>query len=233
MGKWLALVLSSGVVAAPALAITLDQVDDFQDGTTQDWSGGSFPTNVADDGPDGAGDSYLEVSANDFHLGARNQVQWTGDYLAEGVDEIVFDLNNFGPDAVALRVSVSDLSTTFTTTNETVLAAGSGWVSVSFFLTDAELTRTQGIEALDQTLADVANLLIRHDPDPISPPGEANFVTAMLGIDNVTALPEPRLSLGLAIGLPVVAALARARRTTARAIGARRSRASRPRSIAS
>jgi hypothetical protein len=233
MTKWLVLALLSELIAGPALAITLNQVDDFQDGTTQNWSGGSFPTNIANGGPDGTGDSYLQVSASNFHLGARNQVQWAGDYLTEGVEELLFDLNNFGPNAVALRVSVSDGLTTFTTTNETALAAGSGWVSVSFFLTDVELTRTQGTETLDETLAGVTNLLIRHDPDPISPPGEANFVTATLGIDNVTALPEPRTSLTLAVALPVLAALARARRTTSRVIGAGRRRASHPRSAAS
>jgi hypothetical protein len=231
MGAWFAFVLLSEFVAAPALAITLEQVDDFRDGTTQDWSGGSNPTNVPTGGPDGVGDRYLQVSAANFHLGARNQVQWAGDYLVEGVDELVFDLNNFGPDAVALRVSVIGPGGTFTSTNETVLAAGSGWVSASFSLGEAELTRTQGTGTLDQTLAGVTTLLLRHDPDPISPPGEANLVTAMLGIDNVTALPEPDLRLLLATGLPALAALARvrARRAAGRDVGARRMRVPRPR----
>jgi len=233
MTKWLALAMLGELIAAPALAVTLDQVDDFQDGTTQNWGGGSFPTNIANGGPDGLGDRYLQVSASNFHLGSRNQVQWAGDYLTEGVGELLFDLNNFGPNAVALRVSLSDGLTTFTTTDETVLAAGSGWVTVSFFLTDVELTRTQGTGTLDETLAGVTNLLIRHDPDPISPPGEANFVTATLGIDNVTALPEPRTSLTLAVALPVLASLARVRRAAARVIGARREGVSRPTSAAS
>jgi len=224
MGAWVALLLASELVAAPAMAITLGQVDDFQDGTTQNWEGGSNQSNVANGGPDGAGDRYLQVSASNFHLGTRNQVQWVGDYLVEGVDELVFDLNNFGPNAVALRVSLSDGTTTFTTTNETVLASGSGWVSASFLLSEAELTRTQGTGTLDQTLAGVTNLLLRHDPDPISPPGQANFVTATIGIDNVTALPEPRMSLLLAAGLPALAALARlrARWASERNVGARR-----------
>lgn len=223
MVKFLGLFLASGLMATPALAITLDQIDDFQDATTQNWGGGSFPTNVASGGPEGVGDRYLQVSANNFHLGARNQIQWAGDYLAESVDELVFDLNNFGPNPVALRVSISDASTTYTTTNEVTLAAGSGWVTVSFFLNDTDLTRTQGAETLDQTLAGVTNLLIRHDPDPISPPGEANFVTATLGIDNVTALPEPRVSLVLAVGIPALAAASRvrARRSAARQLGTR------------
>lgn len=52
MGKlllscWILAVLA----ASPALAITLGQVDDFQDGTTEGWSGGASPTNVATGGP--------------------------------------------------------------------------------------------------------------------------------------------------------------------------------------
>lgn len=230
MGAWLVLVLVSELVAAPALAITLEQVDDFEDGTTQGWGGGSAPTQVADGGPDGAGDGYLEVSASSFHLGASNQSQWAGDYLAAGVDELVFDLKNFGPDAVAMRVSVIGPGGTFTSTNETLLAAGIGWVSASFSLSDATLTRTQGTGTLDQTLAAVGKLLLRHDPDPISPPGEANFVTATLGIDNVTALPEPDRLLLLAAALPTLAVLARLRdrRSAGGDRGARRQRAPRP-----
>lgn len=225
MSAWLAWVFVVQLVAAPVWAITLGQVDDFQDGTTQGWGGGSTPTNVADGGPDGAGDRYLQVSSTDFHLGTNNLLQWAGDYLAEDVEELVFHLNNFGPDPVALRVSLIGADgTTFTSTDEAVLAAGSGWVSASFGLSEAELTRTQGAGTLDQTLAAVTVLLLRHDPDPISPPGEANFVTGVLGIDNVTTLPEPDLPLGLATGVPALAMLARvrARRAAGHDVGARR-----------
>jgi hypothetical protein len=230
MGAWLAVVLVSELVAAPALAITLGQVDTFQGGLLAGWGGGSSPTNVPGGGPGGAGDRYLEVSASNFHLGARNQAQWTGDYLAAGVDEIAFDLNNFGPDPLALRVNIFGPGGTFTSTNETVLAAGSGWVTASFSLTEAELTRTQGTGTLDQTLVAVSILLLRHDPDPASPPAEENLVTATLGIDNVTALPEPGMPLLLAAALPTLAALARvrSRRGAARDVGARHARAPRP-----
>jgi len=209
MRAWLALLSLSGLAAAPTLAITAGQVDAFQDGSTQNWGGNSSPINMADGGPDGAGDRFLQLSANNFHLGARNQVQWTGDYLAAGVDELVFDLNNFGPAPVAVRITIFGPGGAFTSTNE--VALGSGWVSASFSLNEADLTRTDGIGTLDQTLAGVTNLLLRHDPDPISPPGEANLVTASIGVDNVTALPEPGISLMLAAALPALASLARAK----------------------
>src|SRR5688572_20409255 len=64
----LAFFLVSWLAAAPALGITGGQVDDFQDGTTQGWSGMSAPTNVATGGPDGTGDRYLQISSATFHL---------------------------------------------------------------------------------------------------------------------------------------------------------------------
>jgi hypothetical protein len=48
-------------------------------------------------------------------------------------------------------------------------------------------------------------LLLRHDPDPISPSGEPNFAIATLGIDNITAVPEPEPGLLAAIGLTALA----------------------------
>jgi hypothetical protein len=214
---WLALALLCSLAGAPAaFAIAAGQLDDFQDGTTEAWSGGSSPTNIATGGPDGANDRYLQISTNGFNLGARNTLQWTGNYLVAGVDELQFDLNNFGPNPVAVRVSLAGplASTMFTSTIATVLPAGSGWMTVSFGISASDLTRTVGTGTYAQTLGGVTTLLIRHDPDPISPPGQTNPVTATLGIDNV--LPEagsPLVSALLAAGL---IASPRARRARAR-----------------
>lgn len=199
LSSWLLAVLT----ASPALAITLGQVDDFQDGTTEGWSGGSSPTNVATGGPGGAGDRYLQITAVSNNLGASVFAPWTGSYTAAGVSALSFDLNNFGPDPVALRVSVFGAST-FTSTLPIVLAPGSGWVTVVFGLDAADLTRTQGTFGLARTLGNVNTLLIRHDSDPISPPGQSNPVTATLGIDNVTAVPEPGTGLLLAAGIAML-----------------------------
>ena len=49
------------LAASPQLAraITANQVDDFQSGTLQNWSGGSNPTNIATGGPAGTGDTIF------------------------------------------------------------------------------------------------------------------------------------------------------------------------------
>ena len=205
-------VFSSGLIAvlaaAPATGITLGQVDDFQDGTLQGWGGGSSPINVAAGGPDGAGDRYLQIGSSSGNLGTNNGTQWSGNYAAAGVTALLFELNNLGSNPVALRITLFGPGGSFTSSDETVLAAGSGWVSVQFGLAAADLTQTQGSGTLAQTLASVDTLLLRHDPDPISPPMQQNPVTGTLGIDNVTAVPEPGSALLLA---PAVAALARIR----------------------
>ena len=188
-------------LAEPAAAIALPQVDDFQNGTLQAWGGGSSPTNIPNGGPAGSGDRYLQITAFNGNLGARNVTQWTGNYTAAGVARINFHLNNTGPNPLALRITLFGAGGNFTTTNETVLPPSSGWVSVEFALDNASLTQTQGFGTLADTLAAVDTLLIRHDPDPLSPSGEQNPVTGTLGIDNITALPEPGSRLMLLAGI--------------------------------
>jgi hypothetical protein len=204
--------LLGAFTAAPAAAITIGQVDDFQDGTLQGWGGGSTPTNIANGGPAGSGDRYLQISAVANNLGTNQTAQWTGNYIAAGVSTLSFQLNNLGANPLALRITLLGPGGAFTTTNETVLAATSGWVSVEFGLGEADLTRTQGIGTLAQTLAGVTTFLFRHDPDPISAPMQGNPVTGTLGIDSVTAVPEPGSAFLLATGLAALA-LQRKRRS--------------------
>jgi hypothetical protein len=209
----LLLPLLAALTAMPAAAIVLGQIDDFETLTTQNWSGGANPTNIPNGGPDGSGDAYLQITPSGTGygpLGTYNQTQWTGDYTAAGVGRISFDLNNFGPSPVALRISILTTVATFTTTNEVVLPPNSGWVTAEFLLDPVAMTRTGGTGTFAQAMANVGKLLIRHDPDPISPSGQRNGVAATLGIDNVTALPEPGLVGALAAGSALLAAWHRA-----------------------
>lgn len=206
-------------LSGPPSSITLGHADHFQEGGVENWAGGSNPVNQPTGGPDGAGDHYLEISAVSFNLGTFNAVQWSGDYDAEGVDTIDFDLNNFGPDSLSLRVVLftpgCDLGgaacTAWTSTNATALASGSGWVTASFSLAEADMTRVLGSDSHTASLQNVERLLIRHDDGAPDPPGSGPLVTATLGIDNVTALPEPSGLSGLLAGGGALAALRRRR----------------------
>jgi hypothetical protein len=202
-------------------SITLNHVDDFEDGTLQNWAGGSVPVNEPDGGPDGVGDAYLEIASEDFALGAFNLDQWSGDYDAEMVNTVSFDLNNFGPDPLSVRVVLftpgcdagAGACTAWTSTVATPLASGSGWVTASFSLEEADLTQVLGADSHLATLQNVERLLIRHDDGAPDGPGSVPIVTATLGIDNVTALPEPTGPAGLLLGAVALGVLARRSRS--------------------
>lgn len=213
--------------SASALAITLGELDDFQDGTTEFWVGGTGtgsppPANIASGGPDGQYDRYLQISAVNSHLGTNNTTPaWTGNYIAAQVEKIVVHLNNTGPNPLEVRITVFGPGGTFTATNEQHLDPSSGWIIRDFNLDASSLTYrpgSGGTGILADTLASVDTLLFRHDPDPIDPAGTGENVTGTLGIDNIRALPEPGSVALLAAG---VAALGLARSARRRPRGAR------------
>ena len=80
--------LATVIFSSPVVAISLGQVDDFQDGTTQGWQG-TPPINVSDSGPEGPGDRALLVSSSGgggpgSRLITYNRSQWKGDWIASG-----------------------------------------------------------------------------------------------------------------------------------------------------
>ncbi|HKA15671.1 MAG TPA: hypothetical protein VKH41_11685 [Myxococcota bacterium] len=205
----IALIAAICLLRVPAAAITLNQVDDFQSGTVLDWTVGSTLSNWPTGGPGGAGDHYLRVSSGGGNLGTYNKTQWSGDYGAAGVARLTFDLVNFGPDPVSLRITLftpgcnsgGTACTAWTSTDPIVLPAGSGWVKAEFALAEPDLTRFFGSDTLAASLANIERLLLRHDPDALDPPGVQNPVNAIIGVDNITALPEPTGASGIETGI--------------------------------
>jgi hypothetical protein len=207
-------------LALPPAAVVVGQVDDFEDGTLQSWMGGSTLVNQPGGGPAGAADNFLDIDSNAFFLGTFNLNQWSGDYGAAGVASVRLDANNDGPDTVSLRLMVftagcgpgSMNCTAWTSTDAEELPSGSGWQTVEFSLTTDEMTQVQGTDSLATTLANVERILLRHDPGDPSPPGAGSglVVDALLGVDNITALPEP--ASALAAGGLLVTWLSRRRR---------------------
>ncbi len=195
---------------APAAraTVSLGQVDDFEDGTAQDWGGGAFPTNVATGGPAGVGDSYVQLTTKDSNMGMRNQVQWVGDYTGENITAIEADVANFGASPVELRVLLFSTlgGAEFTSTLTTVIPADGVWTNVAFGITAADLTQVRGTPvSAAAALASIGNLLIRHQPGA---PDGSQFgstvpITGELGFDNITATPEPASLMLLALGATV------------------------------
>ncbi len=210
-------------ISAPVNAslLVLDQIDDFQGGTVANWAGGSTPSNQPN-GQTGAGDLFLRITSTAGPLGTFNLDQWAGDYLAEEIDQIEVDArNSSGSDPLSLRIVLftpgcdqgGAACTAWTSTNAVALAANDTWTPVTFSLAEADLTRVLGTDSYAASLANVERLLIRHDDGAPSTPGPTPIpVTATLGIDNITAVPEPPGPLGLAAGAALLAAAHRRRR---------------------
>lgn len=190
-------------VAAPALALSLGMVDTFQSGTTEGWSAGAAssipPALVTSGGPAGAGDAYLYMVATgglgpNSRLTAIAGPQWAGSYIATGVEGITLDVKNFGSTDLDLRLWLSGpLGATALSSSAVRLPAGSGWTPISFSLDISALSGQPGA-----TLADTQQLRLYHSTTA-GFPGDA--VVAALGVDNVTAVPEPGQALLLAAGL--------------------------------
>jgi len=198
---------SLAIGSTTAGAITVGQVDDFEDGTTQNWTRGKFepldPVNVTTGGPGGVGDNYLQISTDGTGTNGRllsnNLTQWAGDWLTAGVTEIVVDVNNFGPNVLSLRLGIDsggDGNNTgaFGTNYFIPLAAGSGWQTVSFSVTPADWVGAGGGGAtagtdINATLSNVALFRIYSNPDLTDYRGEK--ITGTLGVDNITAVPLP------------------------------------------
>src|SRR5262245_31144553 len=102
--------MAASMSPIPTWAIVVNHVDDFTDGTTQDWGIGQpdvFPVNQPDSGPSGSGDSSLWMATDGAggtspHLLVFNtSSDWTGSWTSAGVARIQLDVlgpssNNFG-----------------------------------------------------------------------------------------------------------------------------------------
>lgn len=185
-------------------AITLGQIDTFQDGTTQWWDGAQ-PQNIPNGGPQGNGDSFLQITSfggtgSNSHLAAKNSAQWGGDYKAAGVTSIVANMCNFGSVTLEIRAVLFDFNNTrWTSTVSQNLAPGSGWQQKTFTLTQATMTRVQGTETFDFTSQNVLQLMFRHDAGSASSGGTS--IASSMGIDNILAVPEPAAPAILLFGL--------------------------------
>jgi hypothetical protein len=204
-------ILGALTLVTPAWAITLGQIDDFQDGTTQGWRSGAQnpnpPINVADVGPAGAGDHSLQItSTGGFGAGsalvAFNTAQWSGDYGTEQVTMIVVDVNNVGPVSLTLRFAFDGAGGRFSSTVGVSLAAGSGWQTIGFLVEAGDLTSVGGTD-VNATLASVSQLRLLHAS---SPAFMGDRTAAQLWVDNVVAVPEPSTLLLLAAGIAALRA---------------------------
>jgi hypothetical protein len=200
------ILLIGGIMLLPmgAAAVTVGQIDTFEDNTTQNWVVGILgagdpnpPVNVPTGGPGDAGHHYLLLTSVSTDLSGNklsviNLTQWTGNYVAAGVGTISMDVNNLGPTDLNLRLFFgggtpgSPPLHTAVSTNPVTVRAGSGWTSVDFPIDPASLTALKGnvLTALTNTI----ELRIIHNPQPTFPPPS---VDTQLGVDNIKLFRTP------------------------------------------
>lgn len=183
------------IAAVPCVEaqIVLNRVDDFQDGTTMEWGGGSNPINVANGGPLGMGDRYLSVTGTGAGgtggvPATYNGVRWFGNWNAAGVKVLRVDAKNFGSPDIALRPVLHDLlGTRWTTTNSYPVVNGAGWVTYYIPVRESAWTRVLGTASFTSMTNAVGRLMIRHDSG--TPSSGGTPLAATLGLDNITPLP--------------------------------------------
>lgn len=174
--------------------ISSGKIDDFENGMTQGWAEGrntpspNAPSNQITDGPDGAGDNYLEnISPGISGAGSRlvmSNDTWNGDYNAAGIMGIRIHARNSGNNVIHLRLTFrGSNSTTVSSSNAVVLPVGSGWIQGEFPLSDFEVI--QGAGTVSETFASVIEFRILSNTSP-SYLGEV--IAATLDVDNVEAV---------------------------------------------
>lgn len=210
--------------ALPAAAVTLGQADTFEDGSTQGWTvavqGMSHPAPPANTGGSGVGpgDRFLMLTSIGGTTGAGSRLSvlnthhWGGNYLTSGVGAIRMDVANFGSSDLSLRLMVEfqmfnlPLATAFSKT-PIVLPAGGDWTRVTFSVAASDLMAGQG--TVTEALTSATGIRIFHGASAKFPPDP---VVGRLGIDNVTAVPEPATAALWGLGLLALGGLARRRR---------------------
>lgn len=210
------LIATLSLASGAASALSPGQSDAFSGGSLAGWGSGaaspSPPIVVAGGGPGGAADSFMQLSSTG-QPGAGGKLvgiagpQWSGNYLASGVTGVSMWLQNSGATDLSLHLWLSSPTGGSVTTTAVLLPSGSGWLPASFSLLPGALT---GLGA--STLSNVTELRLFHGTGAAFP--GAN-IAAQLGVDNVTAVPEPAAAALMLAGLAGLLSYRRPRRRMA------------------
>lgn len=203
--RWLlGTLLLAAVLLQPTVgsAVVLGQIDTFQDGTLQNWDAGLGgieppfpPVVILDGGPGGVGDHYLQITGvggvgpgSKISVVNRN-LQWSGNYLAAGVNVITMSLKNTGATDLVVRVVIGDVAVgslpplnIAVSTKGLSLPTGGDWVTAVFPISPGDLTAARG--NVLAALTNAGELRVIHNAAATFPPPT---IIGRLAIDNIKA----------------------------------------------
>ncbi|WP_417199400.1 T9SS type A sorting domain-containing protein [Bizionia sp.] len=174
--------------------VSAGQVDDFEDGTVQNWIIGTTsgaPENITTGGPNGVDDNFLEYTSNGGNGAGGRMVffnsfsQWSGNFISEGIVEIQFQAQALTNDLNLRLAFQGPMGTRMVSTNPVFLGAGTGWTSVALSLDVSDFTVVQGPASVADVLGDVLTMRILSHSSIDNWKGEV--IAATLRVDNITA----------------------------------------------
>jgi len=195
-------IFTSAIVMSQVVA---NQVDDFEDGTTQNWiignpDGATFPPiNVATGGPAGTDDNFFEyTSTGEGAAGSKMVIfnsneQWSSNFTSENIVAVKFDVSVL-TNNLNLRVAFQGPGgTQICTTNAVAVTAGSGWATVAIPITESDFTIVQvgGGTSIADVLTSVFSMRILSSNTPTW--AAPDNIAATLRLDNI--IPSTTLSV--------------------------------------
>ncbi len=208
-------VLALLFVIRSASAVVIGQIDDFQDGTTMNWTNGEIigttpVTNIATGGPAGIGDHYIQVTSDGSGSGGKltafNRDQWLGDYPAANVTSIEVDLLNQSSVTLSIRLAFKNGAGSGNIpgylTQAMVLPVGSGWQHFTISLLPTNLIPVATPPPWDTFFISEVRFINESGTSNLS----GTPVVGQLGIDNIRAVPEPKTTVLFIASLLVIAA---------------------------
>ena len=197
--------LASGLVLSPRGALsdpTFGFVEDFAAPGIGSWGGGSILSNPLTGGFGGAGDGYLQVATTaTANLGARSAgAEYLGNWTAAGIDEVHLWLDDVGADEPLEIHFLIGSGTNFWSYDTGFAPPLGSWAEFVVPLNGPTgWTRVTGSGTFADALANVQQILIRHDkapyvqqPDPL----KGDFGIDRIVLTSSSATPAARASWG-------------------------------------